>query len=257
MSHRANVRFYAELIDFLSPEHRSGRTESRFDVAGSIKDMIEAHGVPHTEVDLIIANGQSVDFSYRVQDGDQISVFPVFESLDITPIVKVRPEPLRQLRFVADDHLRRLARFLRLIGMDTLYDRAWDDADLVAVSIEQHRVLLTRDIELLKHGSLTHGYFVRSTDPREQVAEVVKRFQIEPRPFTRCMVCNGEIHPVTKDAVIDLVPPITKEHVHEYRQCTDCGKIYWRGSHYPELLALVEVAKEAGIRSRKPSRGEG
>ncbi len=219
-----------------------------FDVPGSVKDMIEACGVPHTEIDLIIANGQSVDFSYQVHDGDQISVYPVFESFDITPIVKVRPEPLRRLRFVADNHLGRLARFLRLLGLDTLHDQSWNDPDLVEISTRQRRILLTRDVDLLKHGSLTHGYFVRAGDPREQVTEVARRFQLEPTPFTRCMVCNGELAPVGKEEIADRLPPATRDHIDEYRMCSDCEKLYWRGAHHADLSRVIEAVERARLK---------
>ncbi len=117
---RAVLRFYAELRDFLAPERRSGTVTHTFDVPGSVKDVIEASGVPHTEVDLILANGESVDFSYQMAEGDRISVYPVFESFDISSVARVRPEPLRQVRFVLDGHLGRLARYLRLLGFDSL-----------------------------------------------------------------------------------------------------------------------------------------
>ncbi len=124
--------------------------------------MIESCGVPHTEVDLIIADGCSIDFSHLVNRGDYISVFPVFESFDITPIVKVRPEPLRETRFVADNHLGRLARFLRLLGFDTSYEKNWDDPELARISAEEQRIILTRDVGLLKRSAVTHGYYVRA-----------------------------------------------------------------------------------------------
>ena len=244
---QATLRFYAELTDFLPERLKSGTVIRSFDVPGSVKDMIEACGIPHTEVDLIIANGRSVDFSYLVVDRDRISVFPVFEAFDITPIVKVRPEPLRVLRFVADSHLGRLASFLRLLGLDTVYARDWSDPELAQTSTKDHRILLTRDAGLLKHGSVTHGYYVRATDPREQVAEVALRFHLGPhlQPFTRCMACNGELVPVAKGEIADRVPPQTLRHVDDFEVCSSCDKVYWRGSHHPELLRIVETARRA------------
>jgi hypothetical protein len=115
------VRFYSELNDFVAPWRRGRTTACAFDVSGSVKDLIEALGVPHTEVDLVLANGESVDFSYRVKDGDRISVYPQFEAMDISPLVRLRPQPLRDLRFVADAHLGRLAAYLRMAGFDTAY----------------------------------------------------------------------------------------------------------------------------------------
>ena len=233
--------------DFLPKGLRSGTVTRSFDVAGSVKDMIEACGIPHTEVDLIVASGRSVDFSYLVNGGERISVFPVFESFDITPIVKVRPAPLRMVRFVADDHLGRLARFLRLLGLDTVYGPDWTDPELVRVSTSEERILLTRDVGLLKHGSVTHGYYVRAIDPREQVTEVVRRFHLARQltPFTRCMTCNGELIPVAKDEIARRVPLETRRHVDDFQMCRSCGKVYWQGAHHSELRRIVAAARRA------------
>jgi uncharacterized protein with PIN domain len=248
MTRQANLRFYAELRDFLPEDLQSGEVTRSFDVPGSVKDIIEASGVPHTEVDLILANGRSVDFSYLVEDGDRISVFPMFESFDISPILRVRPQPLREVRFVADNHLGRLARFLRLLGLDTRYDRDWSDPDLVGISTSERRVLLTRDVQLLKNGSLTHGYYVRATDPREQLTEVARRFHLSGRlaPFSRCMACNGVLAPVAKEDIAHRLPPETRAHIDDFMVCTSCENLYWEGAHHPELLRIVALARRAG-----------
>ena len=245
ITHQATLRFYAELKDFLPKGRRSGTVTRSFDVPGSVKDAIEACGVPHTEVDLIVADGRSVDFSYLVSGEDRISVFPVFESFDITPIVKVRPEPLRTVRFVVDSHLGRLARFLRLLGLDTLYENDWADPDLVQISTSEQRIILTRDVGLLKRGSVTHGHYVRAIDPREQVTEVVRRFHLARRltPFTRCMVCNGELTRVAKEEIADRLPPETRRHVDEFQVCASCDKIYWQGAHHRKLGRIVAAAR--------------
>jgi hypothetical protein len=156
-------RFYAELNDFLPPARRMTAFEHPFLDAAPVKDMIESFGVPHTEIDLILANGASVDFAYLVQDGDHISVYPVFEALDITPVLRLRPQPLRESRFVLDAHLGRLAGYLRMAGFDTLYRNDFTDPELAYISHDEHRILLTRDIGLLKRSMVTHGYFVRET----------------------------------------------------------------------------------------------
>ena len=247
ITHQTTLRFYAELKDFLSKDLRSGTVTRSFDVPGSVKDVIEACGVPHTEVDLILANGRSVDFSYRVVGGDRISVFPVFESFDITPILKVRPEPLRTVRFVADGHLGRLARYLRLLGLDTVYERDRADPELVRISTADHRVLLTRDVGLLKRGAVTHGYYVRATDPLDQVNEVVRRFHLSRQlaPFTRCMACNGELISVAKEEIADRLPPETRRYVDDFQVCTSCDKVYWQGAHHRGLHRIVAAARRA------------
>jgi hypothetical protein len=176
----ARMRFYEELNDFLPAARRKTGFEHTFRRRASIKDMIESLGVPHTEVELILVNGESVDFSHIVMDGDVISVYPVFESLDIRPLLKLRPEPLRKNRFVLDTHLGRLARYLRLLGFDTLYRNNFHDAELARLSHDQQRTLLTRDRMLLHRSIITHGYFVRTTEPLYQTGEVLR-----PNPCTR------------------------------------------------------------------------
>ncbi len=233
--------------DFLAADNRSGRVGRSFDVAGSVKDMIEACGVPHTEVDLILVNGDSVDFSYQVGDGDRISVYPVFEAFDISSIVRVRPRALRQTRFVLDGHLGRLARYLRLVGFDTAYSNAWSDHDLVSISTGQHRILLTRDVGLLKHGAVAHGYFVRAIDPPLQLTEIVRRFHLADclAPFTRCMQCNGLLQPAEKEEIAHRLPLRTRDHFDQYRICTSCERIYWKGSHHRRLTEIVDQARQA------------
>jgi len=238
----AFVRFYAELNDFLAAERRKVDIPYSFDVSPTVKDAIEALGVPHVEVDLILVNGASVGFGHRLADGDRVSVYPVFESLDIAPVVRLREAPLRQIAFVADVHLRKLARFLRLLGFDVLHANDLDDAALVELSAEGGRVLLTRDRQLLKHKRVTHGYWVRSTDPIEQAREIVHRFDLagSARPFSRCTACNGALRPVDKEAVAEEIPPKTARWLDAYVRCNACGKLYWRGTHFERLEGLIE-----------------
>jgi uncharacterized protein with PIN domain len=242
---QATFRFYAELTDFLARDINAGTMTVGFDVPGNVKDMIESCGVPHTEVDLILINGQSVDFAHRVTDGDRISVYPLFESVDVTPLLMVRPPPPPRIRFVADNHLSRLARFLRLLGIDTTYGPDWTDGELVRISRTEERILLTRDVGLLKHGSLTHGYFVRATEPYEQVTEVGRRFQLARHlePFTRCMNCNGALRPVEKEEVAHRIPPQTRSRVEDFRRCMSCDQIYWEGSHHRSLTRIIESVR--------------
>src|SRR3954462_14456088 len=153
------LRFYAELNDHLPPDSQYKTLERPFDVPRSVKDLIESCGIPHTEVELIVVNGASVDFTHLVRDGDRIAVYPGFEALDVTPELRVRPAPLRDPRFVLDVHLGKLAAYMRMLGFDAVYRTCFDDADLARVSSEQHRILLTRDRGLLKRSAVTHGHW--------------------------------------------------------------------------------------------------
>lgn len=233
--HAARFRFYAELNDFLPASKRQREIEYRFDGAPSIKDAIEAQGVPHPEVDLIVVADASVGFDYHLESGDRVAVYPVFEGLDISPILRLRAHPLRETRFVVDVHLGRLARYLRLLGFDTRCG-----SDLVAIQRDERRIILTRDRDLLKANEVTHGYWVRSVDPDEQLDEVVARFDLAGRltPFARCLVCNGSIGPADASAVAG-VPPRARRRHDEFFQCADCGRVYWKGTHYDRLVRII------------------
>ncbi|MFH1941182.1 MAG: Mut7-C RNAse domain-containing protein [bacterium] len=233
----AQFRFYEELNDFLPPSKRKKTFLYTFTDNPSIKDAVEAIGVPHTEIDLILVNSQSVDFHYRLQKGDVVSVYPVFESLDISPVIRLRGSPLRSTAFVLDSQLGKLARLLRSLGFDALYRNDYSDSEIIRISAHEKRIILTRDIGILKQKAVTHGYWIRSTSPEEQMKEVLERFDLtaQIRPFERCTVCNGLVRAVDKKKIIDRIPPKTKTYYNEFTRCQDCGKIYWKGSHYERM----------------------
>ena len=220
------VRFYEELNDFLPPELRKITFPHELNRKTSVKDVIESFGVPHTEVEIILINGESVDFNYQVQDGDRVSVYPVFEGLDVHPLVKLRPDTLRNPVFIADSNLGRLARYLRLLGFNCLYSNSYEDKTIAEIAAEQHRIVLTRDRALLQHKIITHGYFVREVRPRLQVKEVLNRFDLSRlvKPFTRCTRCNGPLVDVEKKAVFDRLEPKTKIYYDVFLQCNQCKK---------------------------------
>jgi uncharacterized protein with PIN domain len=237
------MRFYEELNDFLPQERRKVCFSHDFQRRASIKDMIEAQGVPHTEIELILVNGCSVDFSYIVQDGDRISVYPMFETFDVQPLVRVRPDPLRISRFILDVHLGKLARYLRLLGFDTLYRNDYEDAELARLASEERRILLTRDRDLLKRAVVTHGCYVRAVDPRRQIEEVMARLDLYRaiQPFQRCVRCNGPLAATPKQAVWERLPPETRRCVEEFWVCEACEQIYWEGSHMPHIRRFIQA----------------
>ena len=239
----ATFRFYEELNDFLPPARKKSDFTVTFDRRNSIKDMIESLGVPHTEVDLILIDGEPVDFSYIIRDQDRVSVYPVFESLDIFPLARLRPEPLRKIRFVLDTHLGKLAKYLRMLGFNTLYSNVCDDDTLVQLACSNGgRILLTRDIGLLKRKLITHGYFVRNIAPRRQLREIIERFDLQRliTPFRRCVHCNGEILPVAKRDIKERVPAGILSNFDEFAICTGCRHIYWKGSHYDRMMNFIK-----------------
>ncbi len=235
------VRFHAELNDFLVREQRDRTISVSSERRASVKDIIEALGVPHPEVDVVLVNGQQVDFAYVVREADRIEVHPssTAGTAGGEPRVPLRPPhvPL----FVLDQHLGTLARSLRMLGFDTLYRNDYDDEELATISKTENRILLTRDRGLLKRGSVVHGYFVRVQDAREQVREVLHRFNLYQaiQPYRRCIRCNHPLHVVAKEQVLDRIPPKTRELFDEFRRCTGCGRVYWRGSHHARMERFV------------------
>ncbi|MFC1849685.1 Mut7-C RNAse domain-containing protein [candidate division CSSED10-310 bacterium] len=239
---QADFRFYEELNDFLIPDKRKKSFQHLFKGNPAIKDVIESLGVPHTEVDLVLVNGQSVSFAYTLKAGDRISVFPTFESLDISSVTKLRAEPLREPKFILDVHLGKCARYLRLLGFDSLYENNYTDPEIVRIALDQKRIILTRDLGLLKIKNVTHGYWVRSKTPAEQVPEILQRFDLYAmmKPFQRCTTCNGLIVKTPKEAVLAVLKPNTKKHFKNFSRCLGCGKVYWKGSHYHQMKRFVD-----------------
>jgi uncharacterized protein len=242
-----DVRVYAELNDFLPPEVRGTTLRRPFRPHQTVKDVIEAAGVPHTEVDLVVVDGEPVGFSHRPSPGDRLAVYPVFETLDIAPIARLRPSPLREPRFLVDVNLGRLARLLRLLGFDVRFDPDLDDDTLAEVSQAEHRVLLTRDRGLLKRRNVTHGLFVREERPLDQVVAIVRRLELRDRmaPFSRCLRCGGVLAAVPKHEVVDRLEPLTIKHVHAFHRCSSCAHLYWKGSHHDRLARLVGEVQAA------------
>ena len=238
-------RFYAELNDLLPPDKRGSCFVEHFDTAVSVKDVIEASGVPHTEVDFILVNGESVGFTRLLNDGDRVSVYPAFRSVDINPPTRVRPPFEGERLFVVDTHLGRLAAYLRMLGFDSLYRNDYRDEELARISRTQQRTLLTRDCGLLKRSVVTHGYLVREAHPQQQLLEVLTRFDLfgSISPFRRCLHCNAPLHPVAKELIDDRLPPKTNQHYDEFNICRGCDRIYWKGSHYRRMQELISGVK--------------
>jgi uncharacterized protein with PIN domain len=223
-------RFNGELNDFLDREQRGLEFAYEAGVTDTLKHIIESLGVPHTEVGMVRINGEIAPLDATPRTGDSIEVYP-----------HETPVKLNDARFVVDGHLGRLAAYLRMLGFDSWYRALADDAELAKVAGSEHRVLLTRDAGLLKRRAVERGYFVRSDKPLDQLREVNARFDLakSAKPFSRCMECNGELRPVAKQDVEDLLPPHTRATKTEFSRCANCGRIYWRGSHYERMLGWI------------------
>ncbi len=228
----ARFRFHGDLARFLRAEHRPAPLAYACARAATLKNAIEALGVPHTEVGRIGVNGEPATLQRIVREGDAIEVFP-FESVSETSLV-----------FLADAHLGGLARFLRMLGFDTLHENAFSDEEIRRIASEEGRIVLTRDRELLKCREITRGCYVRALKPEAQLREVAARYGLaaSARPFTLCLSCNVPLVSVEKDAVAHRVPESVLRVQQAYTLCPTCRGVFWPGSHYQRMLkALAPV----------------
>lgn len=234
-------RFYGDLNFFLPANHRQRDIACPFNGPQSVKHLIESLGVPHPEIAAILIDGEPVGFEAMPIDGNRIAVYPELCVINMEDIAPLRPPYPDPPAFLADNHLGRLARYLRLLGIDTAYGGMEDDERLAERAADERRVLLTRDRGLLKRRLVIWGYCLRTTDSRGQLFDVARRFDLSGRfaPWTRCLRCNGLLQPVAKAAVLERLEPKTKLYYDEFQRCAGCGQIYWRGSHFGELERLV------------------
>lgn len=234
------LHFHGDLPLFVRPTRGARELVRQLREKTSIKDAIEACGVPHPEIDLILVDGASVDFSHQLTREARIEVYPVPAPFAAFPGANLQRH--HRERFVADGHLGKLTRDLRLLGIDVAYSPLATDAELVAVSVNEKRALLTRDRPLLMHAAVRDGYYPRSQKAEEQTRDIVRRFELKQRiaPFTRCLSCNGMLATIPKSEVINQLEPLTKIYYQNFRRCAQCGQVYWGGSHFEKLQARVE-----------------
>ncbi len=237
----ATFQFYDDTRDFLPPRLRDKAIEHPFDWKASIKDMIESLGVPHCEIEAIILNGRSIQFEQIVPENARIEVYGRAESCPIQPVLPLREPLTEKPRFILDTHLGRLASFLRMAGYDTLYRNDYDDSELAEVSHAEQRILLSRDIGLLKRSLVIYGRFIRQTDPKRQIVEVLSRYHLmqEVSLLQRCLKCNGVLKPVEKHAILNELTESTVRYYDEFHRCSACQQIYWKGSHYDRMVEFM------------------
>jgi len=252
----AEFRFYEELNDFLPVERRKVSFMQSFHGSPAVRDVIQAIGVPHSAIDLVLVDGRPVDFAHQLKGGERVAVYPMFERLDISPLARLRPGPLRRTRFILDVHLGKLARDLRMLGFDCAWRSDWDDDQIIERAQDERRIILTRDIGILKQKRVTHGYWLRNTRPERQLIEVVEALDLQGQlqPFTRCLACNGVIHPLSREAPKGLVDPEILARFDRFWQCESCRKVYWQGSHYRRMLEVVQRCVSMAGQSEAPER---
>ena len=244
---QAEIRFIAELNDFLPRSRRGLPQRVDFDGSPAVKHLIEALGVPHPEVARIQAGGATLPFTYHVQDGEAFEIYPASALAAQDGPVYALDQPRVAPRFVLDNHLGRLAVYLRMLGFDSLYRNDYQDEELAQVAARETRILLTRDRRLLMRSLVTYVYFLRSQTPAVQAAEVLRRFGLagQAQPFQRCLLCNGVLQPVSKAQVLDRLEPLTRLYYDEFHLCPDCNQVYWKGSHYEHMQQLAHQLAQA------------
>jgi uncharacterized protein with PIN domain len=234
------ISVHADLHFFLQASTRGRTVEKRFGHATSLKDLVESLGIPHTEIGRLFRNGQDAAFSDRIREGDRIDVCAIDQKKPLRE--SLQPVPDEGTGFIADIHLGRMARRLRLLGFDTAWFTGRNDSELLEEMEAQKRILLTRDRRLLMNGRVRFGCCVRSGTVEEQVREVIRRFRLSGRqkPFSRCLACNTLLQSRTKEAVDALLEPKTRLYFKSFQACPGCCRVYWEGSHVPELRAFIE-----------------
>lgn len=244
----ATFHFHGAINDFLPKPRRDTPFQHPIEYKASIKDIIESLNPPHTEVGLIVVDGTSVDFEFIVEAGMQVEVYSDFDALDIPNKRRLRPDYQGKPRFVLDTHLGRLASYLRMMGFDTLYRNDYPDDELAEVSHNENRILLTRDIGVLKRSLVIYGHYIRALKPQKRIVEVVRKYRLweQATPFQHCMACNGLLMVVDKADIIAQLPPNTAKYYEQFHQCQACQKVYWRGSHYEKMQALLDEIMREG-----------
>jgi uncharacterized protein with PIN domain/sulfur carrier protein ThiS len=234
-------RCYAELNDFLHEEQRQKQFVYSLKTPVTLGEAIESLGIPLSEVDLVLVNGQPAPRNQRLYENDYVSVYPTFETLDISKLKDASSPALRVTRFVLDAHLGKLAKYLRMLGFDSLYRNDIGDDDIIELAIKEHRIILTRDKLLLRSARITHGYYVRATEKHEQLREVVQKFDLysQFKSFTRCMTCNTELVPKNRQEISHMIQPDILNHFDEFFFCPACRKVYWKGSHFKRMESFI------------------
>ncbi len=233
---KATFEFSGGLSDLLPRARKSPAILLEFASHQSIKHLVESLGVPHTEMGQVLVNGIAADPGSLLQPGDLVMILPARDGVE------------GEARFVLDNHLGQLSTYLRMLGFDCLYRNDIQDDELAEVAVSEERILLTRDRRLLMRRVITHGYCLRGTDPPQQTVEVLRRFRLFEaiKPFQRCLRCNASLNKVSKEEVLERLEPLTKKYYADFRQCPDCGQVYWKGSHYQRMLEMVEAVKQQG-----------
>jgi uncharacterized protein len=233
------LRFHGALNDFLSPARRDTAFLHSLSTPSSVKDLLESLGPPHPEVSHVLADEAPVALTERVRPGQRLDIHPWAPSQ--------APLPPGEPRFLLDVGLGRLAGFLRMLGFDTDWRNDFADDVLARRSHDERRILLTRDLGVLKRSEVEYGAFPRETHPERQLVEVARRYALvsRMRPFTRCITCNAPLADATPAEVTGHVPERVLATYTRFLRCTGCAHVYWAGSHHARMSAVIDTLRAA------------
>jgi len=237
----AIVRFYEELNDYLPKIYHKKEINYTFNSGSDIKEMINFFNIPPEKIDFIIVNGNSQGYDYVLKDLDFVSIYPAFESFDISEVQPLHKKPLRNLIFICDSHLGKLCKYMRMLGFDTLYFNNISKSKIIDISIKEKRIIVTRNYKLIKDCNVSHIVLIKSDNAKEQILEIISKLDLSEsiEPFTRCLKCNEIIESIEKQDIYNLLPEKTKKYFDHFYICKNCNKIYWEGSHYENMLKFI------------------
>lgn len=240
----AAFRFHHELNDFLLPRRRKREFSVPCARNATTKHMIEALGVPHTEVALITVQDQVAGFDQLLRDRDRVAVYPHSALPDTAQQKRPQEGLLEEKRFIADAHLGGLARLLRMAGFDTLYRNDWHDREIADIALSERRIVLTRDRDLLMLRDISQGCYLHALKPDQQFVELVARLALARslHPFSRCLECNTPLQAIAKPQVLPRLPPTVQASHEHFTHCALCDRVYWQGSHWQRMRHLLDTA---------------
>ncbi|MCR3955034.1 MAG: Mut7-C ubiquitin/RNAse domain-containing protein [Gudongella sp.] len=243
-------RIYGDLNGIKWKRFTEREISLRLNSTHSVKDLVESLGIPHGEVGMLLVDDEIEDFDRKLYGGERVSVYPVFRSIDVRSVSKTLMEYPQEAKFILDVHLGKLAKYLRMLGFDTLYEVDGEDFWLADKSEAEGRILLSLDRELLMRKNVPYPYLVRSRDPLEQLRETVEKFCLIERmePLSRCMVCNGKLKQMEKEKILGILPEGVAETNEIFKRCDSCGKIYWSGTHTEGMKNIIDNLLKTSVK---------
>lgn len=249
MLHKIQIMINGSLKDFLAGQAKKDIIIAEFDGSPAVKDTIESIGIPHAEIGRIEVNGKPVPYTFRIHERDEISVYPVEWKMPVRKELSLQPDLPGNIRFILDVHLGKLARELRMLGFDCRYEKDFNDEQIIEIGVSERRIILTRDVGILKNSKVEWAHWMRNTDIILQVREVIEVFELKNKihPFSICLKCNGRLIPVEKEKVLEDLPPRVRIYQTQIYQCEKCKQLFWKGTHYEHMINRIRKDYEIEV----------